>query len=66
MNAFFTRFEADGSVAFAPTHCKPFDLGKPEQWVFGYTLCVYPNRLDYTQFTVMPYWSNFRGRISSK
>jgi hypothetical protein len=25
-------------VAFAPTHCKPFDLLIPEQWVFGYTL----------------------------
>ncbi len=19
------------------THCKPFDMPKPEQWVFGYT-----------------------------
>ena len=53
-------------VGTEKTHCKPFDLVKTEQWVFGYTLCVYPNRLDYTQFTVMPYWSNFRGRISSK
>ena len=53
-------------VGTEKTHCKPFDLVKTEQWVFGYTLCVYPNRLDYTQFTVMPYWSNLRGRISSK
>ena len=22
-------------VALAPTHCKPFDLPIPEQWVFG-------------------------------
>ena len=25
-------------VAFDKTHCKPFDLPIPEQWVFGYTL----------------------------
>ena len=30
------------------THCKPFDLQIPEQWVFGYTLCVYPSRLVYS------------------
>jgi len=32
-------------VASDKTHCKPFDLPIPEQWVFGYILRTYPKAI---------------------
>ena len=35
------RMPMFGTVGSDKTHCKPFDLLIPEQWVFGYTLWTY-------------------------